>query len=422
MLHSYSKFLTFAKPLSILNMHHILIFMSVLILGSIGHLATDIYLPSMPSMAEYFDTSNTLVQFTLSAYMLSFCFTPLIIGPLSDKIGRKRPILLGILIGLVATFLCIFSTNIYFLVFGRFLQGIGLGIVVCVSRAILPDRFQGKDLAKYYSILTMFMPVVLAIGPSLGAFIHEYSSWHGVFIFLASYLVVIVFLTYYLFQDKEKSEKINSAELKTVFHVYKDLLSNKKFLLFTLCSVFIFIGISAYLTVWSFLFQERLGLTPRQSAATSLITFTAIFAMGYLNIRLMSFFKPKKLLYLVNPFILASGILLIFCDMTNNINIYTLIFSVTLYFCALPVTFANANSLAFASIQGNFGAAVALLSCIQFLSGGVASAIISFTDSKSVIPLGMTFMLVGIGTFILLLLEGQVKKPHSESTAVVGSV
>ncbi len=179
------------------------ILLTSLLLGSLGHLATDIYLPSMPIMTEYFGTTTSMVQLTLIVYMLSFCLTPLIFGPISDTLGRRKPILIGIYIGFAATILCTFSNSIYLLIFARFLQGIGLGTVVAVSRAILPDHFQGKQLAKYFSYLTMLMPIMLAIAPPLGGFIQEKTSWQFVFVFLLIYLVFLQYLAKQVLKDKK---------------------------------------------------------------------------------------------------------------------------------------------------------------------------------------------------------------------------
>lgn len=402
-------------------MHNIVIFLSTVILSSMGPLATDIYIPSMPAMTEYFGTSNTLVQWTVSAYMLSFCFTPLIVGPLSDHIGRKRPILIGILISIIATVLCFLSHHIYFLIFARFLQGIGLGIVVSVGRAILPDHFQGKELTKYYSFMTMLIPVILGISPLIGAFIQEQSSWKGVFAFMASYLIVIGILTSYFLKEKKQSSQngqnqiaARKFELKTLFHAYKHLFDNKSFLTFCFCSVFVFAGITVYLTVASFIFEERLGLSPTECSMSFIVILTYVFAIGFLNSKLISIFKSKKLLYFINPLILLSGISLILFELNNTLNVYTFIFSLLLFYSSIPVTFSNATGLAMASLKGNFGAALALLSFLQFLGGALCSALVSLTDSKSVIPLGITFLLVGLGCLSMLLLDGKISKKSQD--------
>lgn len=379
------------------------IFTFVLILSAIGHLATDIYLPSMPSMTDYFDTSTTLVQMTFSIYMLSFIVAPLVIGPISDSIGRKKPILIGITLGLVATLLCAFSHNIYVLIFSRFLQGIGLGMVVSLSRALLPDHFQGKELAKYYSYMAMLMPVILAVGPILGGVIQEQSSWRGVFAFMSVYLLIILYIVTTKLQIKENPSP-TSSNIRTYLKGYKTLLKNKQFMNYSLFSVFIFSGMSIYLTVSSFLFQELIGLTPTEMGATSLIFFGTTFIVGFMNVHLIKLLKPKQILCFAVPLVLISGFMLISCHYFDVLNIYTLILSLIVFFCSVPLTFANVSALALGSIKSNFGSATALLSCLQFLGGAIASFLISFTNSTSVVPLGATFLMIGFACLMMLFL------------------
>lgn len=385
-------------------MHHLLIFASSIILVTVGHLATDIYLPSMPAIASYFGSTSTMVQLTFSAYLLSYCITPLLVGPISDRVGRKRPIMVGINISLIATLLCIFASNIYVLIFSRFIQGIGLGMVSSVSRAILPDNFQGKELAKYFSYMTIAFPIILAIGPSLGGVIQDHSSWQMVFVFILLYLFALLIFAK-LVLPTNTFVKTPEKQSGRHFSVYWPLLKNKKFMLFAGCTVFIFMGISAYLTVGSFLFQKMIGLTATQFGILSVITCGITAILGYVNSRLITVFKPKSLLLLGIPFIISSGTLLIVCHVLDLISASTLLISIILYFVAVPLFFANAGALALSNISGNFGAATALISCLQFMGGVVGSLIVSFSKDSSVMPLAMVFLFVGIGSLLSLYFE-----------------
>lgn len=413
-------------------MRDIYILIFALVLGSVGHLATDIYLPSLPNLTEYFTTSNAYVQLTLTAYMLSYCLTPLIMGPISDHIGRKKPILFGLVISLIATLGCIYANSIYALIMARFLQGIGLGMVATVSRTILPDNFTGQRLAKYFSYMTMFMPLVLAIGPPLGGIIQDNSSWQTVFGFLMIHMVILLFIVKIYFQDKSRPQEakmnskqngvisnqenkqtsmdkhikhINMLKKIQIFNSYKLLFKNTRFIRYSACSVILFMGITAYLAVNPFLFQNVFGLTPTQNGCVALILFASTFISGFINSRLITVYPGKKMLYMANILIFSSGFLLYFVSQLNDMTFLNFIFFVLPFFLSVPIVFSITGSIALSSVQGNFGAATALLSTFQYLGGALSSFLISFADQETVVPLGITFIILGILFFLTLFFE-----------------
>jgi DHA1 family 2-module integral membrane pump EmrD-like MFS transporter len=388
---------------------------SSLMLGSVGHLATDIYLPSLPHLATYFEASNTAVQLSFAVYMLSFCIIPLIIGPVSDRIGRRAPLLMGISIGMVSTILCALSTNIAMFIGSRFLQGIGLGIVVCVSRTILPENFAGKRLTQYLSYMTMLMPLVLAIGPPLGGLIQEHSSWRMVFAFLLGYLIFVRLLAKKVIFDKGPQDPLQPLEFKIsgYIDIYVELFKNKQFIIFTLSSILMFMGVVAYLTVSPFLFQKLMGLTASQYGFTSLIICLSSFMSGFVNSQLIKIFKPKRLLYFASFLALSSGAML---AILNILGLTTLIYFVSaliIFFFAVPISFANAAGLALSSVKGNFGAATALMITLQYLGGSLSSFIISLARPDSIFPLALSFIIISTLYLIVLGLENITTKGAS---------
>lgn len=402
---------------------YILIF--ALILGSVGHLATDIYLPSLPNLTEYFATDTASVQLTITVYMLSYCFTPLIMGPISDQIGRKKPILIGLGLGLCSTLACMFATSIYLLIIARFLQGIGLGMVTSVSRTILPDNFSGQKLAQNFTYMAMFMPVILAVGPPLGGVIQDYSSWHTVFGFLVVHIIALIFIVKYYYKEKPRTDFVrndkNSAteeislategkksfilHVPTIIQSYKSLFKNTQLIRYGLCSVLLFMGLTAYLTVNPFLFQTVYNLTPTQNGCVALILFASTFISGFINSRLIRFYPGKNMLYISSLLILVSGLLLISASQFYEVNFFTFILLVLPFFLTVPIVFSITGSIALSNLKGNFGAATAMISTFQYLGGAISSFLISFANQYSLQPLGITFMILGSLFFLNLISE-----------------
>jgi len=386
-------------------MQNFITFISALLLSTVGHMATDIYLPSFPAIVSDFETSTANVQLTLGAYMLSFCLVPLFAGPLSDRMGRKRPILFGIGIGIFSTILCALSSNIYYLIFARFLQGVGLGIIVAVSRAILPDNFQGKELAKYFSYNTIALPLLLAIAPPLGGIIQEHSSWRMVFVFIVSYLLVLIFLVKVLIP--KQVFKPTTQRYEDYITSFKNLLKNKQFMLYSIYSVLIFVGVTSYLTLGSFIFEEIAGLSPSQIGFMSLFCCMVAMSSGFVNSRLINLYSARSLLYFAIPFIFLSGGLCIFLSYYAITEASLLLFPIVIFFSMVPLSFANSGSLGIETVKGNFGAAMALLSSLQFLGGGLVSALISLLGGEPVTTLGTVFLCVAIGCLMINIISSR---------------
>jgi len=166
----------------------------LLLLISLGYIVTDVYLPSLPALSSYFKASDNEIQTTLFSYLISFSLAPLIFGPLSDHIGRKKVLLWGVVIGTLATFGCLFAPNISWFIISRFIQGFGMGAVLIAARATASDLFTGKNLAKQMSRMTMLMPLILALAPSIGGLLQQNFQWRAVFIFLIGYMLFILIL------------------------------------------------------------------------------------------------------------------------------------------------------------------------------------------------------------------------------------
>lgn len=264
----------------------------ILTLISLGYFATDIYLPSLPSLTQYFKASDNEVQMTLFSYMISFAIVPLVFGPLSDYFGRKKVILIGISIGIVATFGCLFAKNIYLMILSRFLQGVGLGGVLISSRTIASDLFTGKELARQISYITMLMPLTLAIAPTIGGFLQQMFGWKSVFIFLIGYLSIVAM---WVVSRPETLKKFSQIKVSQIFLNYRFHLVNFSFIKQILL-VYPTIGMYAYLTTSPFLYQELIGLTPAEYGVLSLYVGGAIMLAGFINSKLIHYFSVTKIL------------------------------------------------------------------------------------------------------------------------------
>ncbi len=364
----------------------------ILILISLGYFATDIYLPSLPALSAYFHTGDNEVQMTLFSYMLSFAIAPLLFGPLSDHIGRKKVLIIGIIIGIFATIGCLFSKNIEMLIAFRFIQGIGAGAVLISSRTIVSDLFSGKELARQISYVTMFMPLALAVAPTIGGVLQEKYGWHSVFIFLACYMVLVLL---WVIKRPETLKTPSEKKFSEIFSNYKFHLGNGPFL-YQILFLFPTIGMYAYLTTSPFIYQEVIGLSPTEYGLLSLIVGGVIIATGFANSKLIHRFSLQTLLISSGILTLVAGILLLIFHLLGILNTWSLLCPCLLFFMCVPLGLANSGSKAMGYIKLHFGSAAAMLTTLQFLAGALGSFIFTLVADNSTLPLAICFIILGI--------------------------
>ncbi|MCE5316379.1 MAG: multidrug effflux MFS transporter [Parachlamydia sp.] len=378
---------------------HLFTTIYLLLLISCGYLATDVYLPSLPAIAAYFQASDNQVQMTLFFYLVSFSVSPLIFGPLSDHVGRKKVILGGIAVSIAATAAALFMPHIQGLVACRFLQGLGLGAVLICSRSMVSDLFTGKALARQMSLTTMLMPLVLAIAPTVGGLLQETFQWQAVFIFLSVYLTLILFL---VMAAPESLKQPSTKKFTQIFSTYRAHLSNRQFVVFGITFILPSIGLFAYMTVSPFLFQEQIGLSPSEYGSLALFVGAGILTTGFLNLKLIQYFSAIQLLFLgASLMIVSGGLLLVFYSM-GIFTTWSLLIPSLIYFSCLAFCISNSAARAMSVVKEHFGAAAALLTTFQYVAGACGSFIFSLIPNETPLSLAGCFIAVGVLSLITL--------------------
>lgn len=371
----------------------------LLLLISLGYVATDIYLPSLPALSLYFHASDNEVQMTLFSYLLSFSLAPLIFGPLSDHMGRKKILIFGVSTGILSTFGCLFAQSIDWLIITRFLQGISLGAVLISARAAVSDLFTGKALAKQMSFMTMLMPLILAIAPTIGGLLQQNFHWQAVFIFLICYMILILVCAVF---TPESLKNLSTEKASQIFSKYRSHLSNRIFLIYGVNFVLPSLGFFAYLTASPFLFQEVIGLSPVAYGSLALYIGGTVLVTGYINLKLVHYFLVTRVIYLGAGLIALAGCLLMFFHMMNILTTWSLLFPSLIFFTSMPFCVANAASKSLSFVRSHFGAATALLTTIQFLVGALGSLIFSLIADETMFSLGVCFIFIGVLSLINL--------------------
>jgi len=359
-------------------------------------------LPTSKPDTHYFHASNTLVQFTLPAYLLSFSFSPLFAGPYSDVVGRKKIIVSGLLVGSIATVLCLFATNIWWLIIGRVIQGIGLGAVVSTSRAMMPDRFPDiKKRAKVASMIGTAFPIVLAVAPVIGGWIQEWFNWQAVFAIFLIYILLVLFLA--MIKLPETNTRLKALRWRDILLTYIKLFKIKGFILYALIPSFVMFGVGAYMTVSPYLFQHILALSPSEYGMLAIAMGSMIMLSSIVNVRLINKYSSRMLLCVSIGFMFSASFLLLLLHLMELVNVGSVVVACMLYFACIGFAMSNAYALAFKYLDENYGVAMAIISTFQMLSITLSSSIVSLLPEDNVLSLFGMFG-VGGGLMVMVLL------------------
>jgi MFS family permease len=280
----------------------------------------------------------------------------------------------------------------------RGIQGIAIGAIIVTARAMVPDLFSGKDLAKMITCISMLMPLVLSIAPTIGGYIQEYFQWRIVFVFLLLYFGMLLVIIPKIPETLKtpRQQKFAAKSFYNMFVLYKDLINNLPFVLYGLCSVIPLIGSFGYLTSSPFLFQKVLHLSPSKYGLLSLYAGGSILLYGVINTKLIKIFPLHKLLILGTVMVLLAGAWLLLSTYLGILTVTGIFLPVLLYYSCFIISIANATSQALTYITGGYGTARALLATCQFLAGAFGSFIFSRLPMEDGFYLACCFIVNGI--------------------------
>ncbi len=381
------------------------IFGILLLLASLGQVSSDIYLPSLPAIAHSLSASDNAVQFSVSLFMYGFALSPLLYGPISDAIGRRKPLIVGVSILLFGSIVCLLATSVNMLIFGRFLQGLGAGSGVALSRSILRDSYAktGEQLAKVSSYLIVGNISIMASAPLVGSYIQKYFNWRGNFVFLVIYALIALLVTIFILPETNKHQHTDHLKPRVLLQNVKTLITHREFVGYSLVMFLTYGGILAWLTVAPILLQKQLHLTPVEFGWTAFSTGMAYAAGGLLNARYVMRVGIDTMLKVGGSIMLLGGILMFVFAIFGYMNFWTVLIPTMIFIFATSMVFANTFARALQPFPKIAGIAASIFVMMQILGGAVISSVLAGLQSENVIPLSITFTLLGLLVLMILL-------------------
>lgn len=362
-------------------------FILVIVLGllaAFGPLSLDMYLPALPSVADELHTTASNAQLSLTACMIGLAVGQIFVGPLSDIIGRKKPLAVVLLVYALSSLLAATSTSIGMLVLFRFIQGFSGGAGAVLSRAISSDLYKGKDLTKFMAVLMLVNGLAPVLAPVIGGIILSVSTWQTVFIILAVYGALMFFLSFTLKESLPKSAR-NEGALKSIVNDFKKLLTNKQFVTVLMLQALTYGILFSYISGSPFITQKIYQMNAQQFSylfafnGVGLIIFSQITAKLVDKMSEVHILKLGQTIQLVG--MIATSIVLIL-----HLPMWCLWISFFLLITPVSMIGTTGFSIAMQVQKQGAGSASSILGLMQFLVGGLLSPLVGLMGETSVIP------------------------------------
>lgn len=378
----------------------------ILLLIAIGQTSIDIYLPSLPSMADFFNTTPILIQLTLSAFLVGFSISQLFYGPLSDCYGRKPVLLSGLSIYSLSGLLCLLSTSIELFLICRILQGIGIGAASVLSRAIMRDVFEGKTLIKVASYAAIAWALVPIMAPLLGGYIQFYTNWQINFVCLVLFSTILGIIIFKWMPETQAIENRQSLKMRLVLSNYLTLLSSRVFLGNILCISILFGVFIAFSASSPFLLQTQLHLSPITYGWSIMLVSTGYLLSSYLNSRLSQKILVKKIILAGFIIFLVSSLFLFLFAFAHIFNLMTILVPMFFIFFGVGLIYSNCIAGCMKLFPHIAGSAGAIYGFLVFLGGSLASTLISHFPMRTAKPLAIIIglqMIISLSIYWLLI-------------------
>ena len=374
-------------------------------LSAFGPLSIDMYLPALPSLSRDFSTGAAQVQFTLSACLLGLAIGQSIAGPISDAVGRRRPLLIGLAAYAIASLLCVVAPSVFVLVVLRFVQGCAGAAGIVIARAVVRDLHSGEALAKFFSLLLLVNGLAPILAPILGGLLLRFTSWRGVFIVLTIVGILLLLAVTIGLHETLPPDRRQSGGIRSTLTTFRQLLSNRSFVGYALSCGLAFASMFAYISGSPFVLQDLYGLSPQLFSIMFGMNALGLMLAAQVNGRLIGRVPPIKLLVAGLIATATGGIALFLVVTIGGIGLIGILPSLFVVVASLGFVMPNATALALAGHPRTAGSASALLGVLQFAIGAAAAPLVGLYGTKTALPMAIvmaTLSVSALATFVLL--------------------
>ncbi|MDT8700499.1 multidrug effflux MFS transporter [Kluyvera ascorbata] len=379
----------------------------IVILGALmafTSLSTDIYLPAMPMMAAQLQGN---VELTITGFLIGFSFAQLVWGPISDRIGRRIPLFIGMVLFVIGSAGCALSSDMPQIVFWRVFQAFGACTGPMLARAMIRDLYARTRAAQMLSTLVIISAIAPVIGPLLGGQIVTVASWRMVF-WLLVVMGAAMFIALWWLPETLPVEKRLTTPISSAFGNYGTLLKNREFMRYTLCVSFFYVAAYAFIAGSPFVYIRYYHVDPQHYGWLFAVNIVGVMALSSVNRRLVQRHPLHTLLRASSCVAALATVVLALSVKMHLGGMLMMVLTIFIFFSMNGIVAAASTAAALDTVPGNMvGSASALIGSLQYGSGIVSSLLLSvFSDGT---PWAMAWIMM---VFTLLCFVMVMKGKH----------
>lgn len=376
-----------------------------IILGTLtafGPFSIDMYLPALPAIAHEFGVETAAAQQTLAVFFIGLSLGQALYGPISDRYGRRLPLLFGCALYAIACIGCAFATSIESLIVLRFIQALGGCAGMVISRSVVRDLFDQQESARMYSLLMLVLGLAPITAPLIGGQLLLVASWRAIFFVLAGFGIACLLLVLFVLRESLPAERRTRTGLGEALRVYGSLLTDARYMGYALAGGLASGAMFAYISGSPFVFIELNGVAPERYGLIFGSNAVGLIAASQINRWLLTRYTSSQILKAALTVTATTGVLLLVITAAGVGGFPGML--VLIFLCIASTGFVGPNSTAaaMAPYGKRAGSASALLGAVQFAIGAGAGALISTLHNGTALPMTGTIALCGVAAFLVL--------------------
>lgn len=370
-------------------------------LTALGPFTVDLYLPAFPVIESDLDVTTAAVQLTLTATAIGFAVGQLLVGPWSDRVGRRLPLVIATSVHVAASIGVALAPDITWLFALRVLQGIGAAAGAVVAVATVRDLFGGLPLVRMMSRLSLVSGLAPILAPVIGSQLLLVFDWRGIFFVLAGYgLIILAAAWFFIIETLPPARRVDLGH-STVRQRYGSLFRDRVFVGVALIAAMSFSGLFAYLSSSSFLFQQVYGFDPQQFGLLFGVNSIAVVLGVQISARLAKYVGPQWIIAGSTATMFAAAITIVVLD-SAHVGILGILIPLWFFIFACGFTFPMTQVLAITNHGSEAGTAASVLGALNFGLAGLISPIVGLFGISTAVPMGSIMACTSFVSIVIL--------------------
>ncbi|MFE8976730.1 multidrug effflux MFS transporter [Streptomyces cyaneofuscatus] len=386
-------------------------FLVTMVLGgltALPPLSMDMYLPALPAVTDSLSAPAATIQLTLTACLAGMALGQLVVGPMSDRWGRRRPLLLGMVVYVIATAICALAPSAELLIGFRLLQGLAGAAGIVIARAVVRDLYDGVEMARFFSTLMLISGVAPIIAPLIGGQVMRFTDWRGIFVVLTGVGIVLTLVVWKWLHETLPPGSRHTGGVGEALRTMRGLLADRVFAGYMITGGLAFAVLFAYISASPFVVQEIYGASPQTFSLLFGLNSIGLIAVGQINGKLLvgRISLDKVLGFGLAVIVLAAvALLLMTTGVFGEVGLVPIAAGLFVLMSAMGVAMPNTNAQALMRTKHAAGSASALLGTSSFLIGAIASPLVGIAGEDTAVPMAVVQVVcavAAVGCFLVL--------------------